>query len=324
MEKLRTNFAGLELKNPFIVSSSGLTDNAEKNLQLEKAGAGAIVLKSLFEEQIMWQSAHMATDDYPEANDYLQGYLRSHYLEEYTKLIKETKKVCTIPVIASINCYTDKEWEDFATILEQAGADAIELNLMAIQTSVNYQYGAFEQRHIDILKHVKAKVKIPVIIKLGSNLTNPVKLIEQLYANGAASVVLFNRFYHTDIDVDKMEYTSGHVLSHESELSNSLRWIGISSTAVPRMNYVASGGINNGKAMVKAILVGASAVEVCSVIYEKGNNVISSMLKETCEWMDAHGYENIEQFKGKMKARDTENVNVFERTQFLKYFGEKK
>ena len=180
MEKLRTNFAGLELKNPFIVSSSGLTDNAEKNLQLEKAGAGAIVLKSLFEEQIMWQSAHMATDDYPEANDYLQGYLRSHYLEEYTKLVKETKKVCTIPVIASINCYTDKEWEDFATILEQAGADAIELNLMAIQTSVNYQYGAFEQRHIDILKHVKAKVKIPVIIKLGSNLTNPVKLIEQL------------------------------------------------------------------------------------------------------------------------------------------------
>lgn len=324
MEKLRTNFAGLELKNPFIVSSSGLTDNAEKNLQLEKAGAGAIVLKSLFEEQIMWQSAHMATDDYPEANDYLQGYLRSHYLEEYTKLVKETKKVCTIPVIASINCYTDKEWEDFATILEQAGADAIELNLMAIQTSVNYQYGAFEQRHIDILKHVKAKVKIPVIIKLGSNLTNPVKLIEQLYANGATSVVLFNRFYHTDIDVDKMEYTSGHVLSHESELSNSLRWIGISSTAVPRMNYVASGGINNGKAIVKAILVGASAVEVCSVIYEKGNNVISSMLKEICEWMDAHGYENIGQFKGKMKARDTENVNVFERTQFLKYFGEKK
>ena len=324
MEKLRTNFAGLELKNPFIVSSSGLTDNAEKNLQLEKAGAGAIVLKSLFEEQIMWQSAHMATDDYPEANDYLQGYLRSHYLEEYTKLVKETKKVCTIPVIASINCYTDKEWEDFATILEQAGADAIELNLMAIQTSVNYQYGAFEQRHIDILKHVKAKVKIPVIIKLGSNLTNPVKLIEQLYANGAASVVLFNRFYHTDIDVDKMEYTSGHVLSHESELSNSLRWIGISSTAVPRMNYIASGGINNGKAIVKAILVGASAVEVCSVIYEKGNNVIGSMLKEICEWMDAHGYENIGQFKGKMKARDTENVNVFERTQFLKYFGEKK
>ncbi len=324
MEKLRTNFAGLRLKNPFIVSSSGLTDNAEKNSRLEKAGAGAIVLKSLFEEQIMWQSAHMDTGHYPEANDYLQGYLRSHYLEEYTKLIKETKKVCAIPVIASINCYTDKEWECFATILEQAGADAIELNLMAIQTSVNYRYGAFEQRHIDILKHVKAKVKIPVIIKLGSNLTNPVKLIEQLYANGAASTVLFNRFYHTDIDVEKMEYTSGHILSHESELSNVLRWIGISSAAVPRMNYVASGGISNGKAIVKAVLAGASAVEVCSAIYEKGNNAIGFMLKETSEWMDAHNYENIEQFKGKMKARDSENVNVFERTQFLKYFGEKK
>lgn len=324
MERLKTTFAGLELKNPFIVSSSGLTDSADKNLQLEKAGAAAVVLKSLFEEQIMWQTAHQLSDDYPEANDYLQGYMRAHYLEEYTKLVKDTKKLCTIPVIASINCYTDKEWEEFASVLEDAGADAIELNLMAIQTSLNYQYGAFEQRHIDILKHVKAKVKVPVIIKLGNNLTNPVKLIEQLYANGAAAVVLFNRFYHTDIDIDKLEYTSGHVLSHESELAHALRWIGISSALVNRLDYAASGGIADGKAIIKSLLVGASAVEICSVLYQKGNQAIPPMLEEVCNWMDKHGYTNIEQFKGKMRAHDPEHVNAFERTQFMKYFGEKK
>ena len=325
MEKLKTTFAGLELKNPFIVSSSGLTDSVEKNKQLEQAGAAAVVLKSLFEEQIMWQSAHHSSaSDYPEAEDYLQGYLRAHYLEEYTKLVRDTKRACTIPVIASINCYTDEEWEEFASVLEQAGADAIELNLMAVQSSLNYQYGAFEQRHIDILKHVKSRVRVPLIVKLGANLTNPVKLIEQLYVNGAAAVVLFNRFYHTDIDIEKMEYTAGHVLSHESELANSLRWIGVASASVKQIDYAASGGVVDGASIVKCLLVGASAGEVCSVLYEKGNGVIKTMLSQMDEWMTRRGYESVGQFQGLMRARDPERVNVFERTQFLKYFCEKK
>lgn len=325
MERLKTTFAGLDLKNPFIVSSSGLTDSAEKNRQLEQAGAGAIVLKSLFEEQIMWQAAHHAAEtDYPEAGDYLQGYLRAHYLDEYTRLVKETKKVCTIPVIASINCYTDREWEEYAKVIEQAGADAIELNLMALQASVDYQYGSFEQRHIDILKHVREQVHVPVIVKLGSNLTNPVKLIAQLQANGAAAVVLFNRFYHTNIDIDKLEYTAGHVLSHESELANSLRWIGIASGAVGRIDYAASGGVTSGRDIVKSILVGASAVEVCSALYKEGAKAIYPMLEAMRDWMALHGYETVGQFKGMMAAKDPEQVNAFERTQFMKYFGEKK
>lgn len=324
MERLKTTFAGLELKNPFIVSSSGLTDSAEKNHQWEQAGAAAVVLKSLFEEQIMWQTAHQTNDDHMDGADYLQGYLRAHYLEEYTRLVRDTKQACTIPVIASINCYTDKEWEEFATVLEQAGADAIELNLMAIQTSTDYRHGDFEQRHIDILKHVKARVKVPVIVKLGANLTNPVKLIEQLYANGAAAVVLFNRFYQTDIDIDRLEYTAGHVLSHASELAQALRWTGIASAAVKRLDYAASGGVADGAAIVKCLLAGASAVEVCSVLYEKGPGAILPMLEEVRDWMARHHYEGIGQFKGMMRARDPEHVNAFERTQFMKYFGEKK
>lgn len=323
MEKLKTTFAGLELKNPFIVSSSGLTDSAEKNLRLEEAGAAAVVLKSLFEEQIMWQTAHQLSEDHTEANDYLHGYVRAHYLDEYIRLVKDSKQACSIPVIASINCYTDKEWEDFATVLEQAGADAVELNLMAIQTSPAYEYGAFEQRHIDILKHVKARVGIPVIVKLGANLTNPVKLIRQLQANGAAAVVLFNRFYHTDIDINKLEYTAGHVLSHESELANSLRWTAIASALVKEPDYAVSCGVTDGRAIVKSLLCGASAVEACSILYRDGNAAIGPMLQFVSDWMSQKGYESVEQFKGLMRARDPEHINAFERTQFIKYFGEK-
>ena len=165
---------------------------------------------------------------------------------------------------------------------------------------------------------------MPLIVKLGANLTNPVKLIEQLYVNGAAAVVLFNRFYHTDIDIEKMEYTAGHVLSHESELANSLRWIGVASASVKQIDYAASGGVVDGASIVKCLLVGASAVEVCSVLYEKGNGVIKTMLSQMDEWMTRRGYESVGQFQGLMRARDPERVNVFERTQFLKYFCEKK
>ena len=132
-----------------------------------------------------------------------------HKLAEYLTLIKESKKECSIPIIASINCYSDSEWVDFAKQIQEAGADALEINILALQSDVQYTYGSFEQRHIDILRHIKQTVTIPVIMKLGDNLTNPVALIDQLYANGAAAVVLFNRFYQPDINIEKMEQVSG-------------------------------------------------------------------------------------------------------------------
>lgn len=323
MSLLKTTFAGLELKNPLIISSSNLTDSAEKNRNWEKAGAGAIVLKSLFEEQILWESAHIMTQDHPDAGDYLQGYLRAHYLDTYTQLISQSKDACRIPIIASINCYTDTEWADFAAMIQKAGADAIELNLMAIQTGIEYEYGSFEQRHVDILKHVLSKVSIPVIVKLGNNLTNPVALVQRLYANGAKAVVLFNRFYQTDIDIENLQYTSGNVLSEGGELSNALRWIGICSASVPQISYAASGGVNSGESMIKALLAGASAAEVCSALYKDGTQKVASILSDAETWMTRHQFASLENVIGKMKAKDTEGVNVFERTQFLKYFGGK-
>ncbi|MEG1838043.1 MAG: dihydroorotate dehydrogenase-like protein [Bacteroidaceae bacterium] len=324
MIDLTTTFAGLKLKNPIIIGSSGLTSNAENNKKLEAAGAGAIVLKSIFEEQITLQANQMnSNSSYAEGSDGLLDYLRSYSLSQQLELIKDSKKICNIPIIASINCFSNSEWVDYAHKMELAGADAIELNILAVQTAVDYQYGEFEQRHIDILQKVKSKINIPIIMKLGNNLTNPVTLINQLYANGAAAVVLFNRFYQPNIDIEKMKYSSNEVFSNPSDLSTPLRWVAICSATVNKIDYAASGGVYDGASVVKSILAGASAVEICSTIYQNGKSWTLMMLNVLEGWMDKNGYEHISQFKGLMNAKDIKGINMFERTQFLKYFGEK-
>ena len=327
MTDLKTSFAGLTLRNPIIVSSSGLTNSADKNKKLAEAGAGAIVLKSLFEEQILIETDQMLNDAsaYAEGTEYLQEYVRHHKLGEYLALIKDSKSICgEVPIIASINCYSDSEWIDFAKQIESAGADAIEINILALQTQIDYQYGSFEQRHIDILKHIKKTVSIPIIMKLGNNFTNPIVLIEQLYANGANAVVLFNRFYQPDIDINSMKHTAGPVLSHPNELSNALRWIGIASSAVSKMDFAASGGVHNPQDIVKTLLAGASAVEVCSVLYKKSDEEIRKMLTFLATWMSEKGFERISQVKGRLSRKDIRGANYFERTQFLKYFSSAK
>ncbi len=321
MKRLETNFAGLKLKNPFIVSSCSLTNSAEKNKKWEDAGAGAVVLKSLFEEEIEAEAGWMNEGTHAEELDYLQAYQRAHRLEEYLRLIKETKAVCTIPVIASINCYRLTGWTDFAKQIREAGADAIELNIMSINADVDEEYGTFEREHIEIVKKIKQTVNIPCIVKLGKNLTNPLPLIRQLYAQGASGIVLFNRMVTPDINLKTMMYSRGEVLGSPTDLYDSLRWIGLASDRIPKLSYVASGGVQNGESMIKALLVGATAVEVCSVLYKKGAEVIHEMLQTLEAWMEANNYEHISDFKGMMNVRKTGGGTIFERTQFFKHFG---
>ncbi len=325
MNDLKTVFAGLELKNPLIVSSCGRTGNAANNKAFEDAGAAAVVLKSLFEENIVLQAEGM-TDPmgHTEEADYLQGYLRSQMLQEYIALIRDTKRLCSIPVIASINCFTRGEWAEFASLIEQAGADALELNVMSIRTAVKYDDGDFERLHTDILDSVRKCVKIPVIVKLGANLSNPVNLIGRLQAYGAEGTVLFNRLYRPDIDVEKMEYVSGRVFSTSDDLSASLRWTGLASAAVKQMSYAVSGGVRSGADVVKSILAGASAVEVCSVLYEEGAEWIKPALEYVLDWQCRHGFASPSDYRGRMNARDLENADKLERTQFLKYFEAQK
>ena len=324
MKTLETSYAGLKLKNPIIVSSSSLTDSAEKNKKLCEAGAGAIVLKSLFEEQI-----HLEVEDMEDFDPFVVGgndlaeYMRNHKLEEYFALIRETKRMVDIPVIASINAYDEANWTKIKKKIEEAGADALEINILALQTTLEYQYGSFEKKHIDILKLVKKAVKIPVIMKLGDNFTNPVALIHQLRANGADGVVLFNRFYPTDINIDKVEQCAGKAFTSEADLSKSLRWTGIASAVISNYSFAISGGVHNAAGVVKSILAGASAVEVCSAIYLKGNGIIKEMTNGLTEWMDTHTMDSISMFKGMLNMHDrNEGINTFERTQFLKYYGQ--
>lgn len=324
MKTLETTYAGLKLKNPIIVSSSSLTDSAEKNQRLCEAGAGAIVLKSLFEEQILLETEGMEDfDPFVVGGNDLAEYMRHHKLEEYFNLIRETKRLVDIPVIASINAFDESNWIDFAKKIETAGADALEINILALQTSLDYQYGSFEQKHIDILKLVKKAVNIPVIMKLGDNFTNPVTLIHQLRANGADGVVLFNRFYPTDINIDKVEQCAGKAFTTEADLSKSLRWTGIASAAIGNYSFAVSGGVHNAAGVVKSILAGASAVEICSAIYLKGNGIIKEMTDGLTEWMTSHTMDDINMFKGMLNLQyRNEGINTFERTQFLKYYGQ--
>lgn len=322
MENLAVPFAGLTLKNPLIVSSSGLTDSVEKVKRWEEAGVAAVVLKSLFEEEILAAVETMETGTHAEEADYLQFYYRAHRLEDYLSLVRGCKAACSIPVIASINCYRLAEWCDFARQIEEAGADALELNVMAINSEVNYTYGSFERLHLDIFRSVKKGVSIPVIVKLGSRFTNCIPLVDQLYANGAAAVILFNRMASPDLDIDSFQYTHGEVLGHSSDLAEVLRWVALVSGRLPRVELGASGGVSDGRALIKVILAGASVAEVCTAFYRSGSEVAKTMLDGLRSWMAREGYGSIAEFRGLLNAGcGDEDKNPFERTQFFKNYS---
>ena len=321
MKRLETTFAGLKLKNPFIVSSCNLTNSAEKNKKWEDAGVGAVVLKSLFEEEIEAEADWVNDGTHAEELDYLQTYYRAHRLEEYLRLIKETKALCSIPVIASINCYQLTGWTDFAKQIQEAGADAIELNIMSVCSELDYEYGAYERLHIDIVQKIKQVVSLPIVVKLGRNLTNPMPLIHQLYAHGVAGVVLFNRMASPDFNIDTLKFANAEALGHPSDLYESLRWVGLASERVSALSYAASGGVIDGASLVKALLAGASAVEVCSALYRHGVPQVQEMLAFLSEWMAQHNFKKISDFKGLMNAQKTGSASAFARSQFFKQFG---
>lgn len=321
MDKLTTTFAGLTLRNPIIVSSSGLTDTAPKCLTLEEAGAGAVVLKSIFEEQIMQEHDRWYDPANAEGDDYLRTYLRANSLSEHIGLIEEAKRLCSIPIIASINCSTRSEWVEYASLIEKAGADALELNIMEVMTDLDYEYGAYERKHIEILNRVRQYVRLPIIIKLGMNLTAPVTLVNQLYANGAAAVVMFNRPYRPDIQIESGNFHAGEMWTRPSDICDALRWVGICSARIPHLDYAISGGVHDGWAAVKALLAGASAVEVCTTLFWNGSQRIEVMKEQILQWMDEHGYDKISQFRGRMNLDAAEGSNLYQRTQFMKYFS---
>lgn len=322
MIDMKTSYAGLTLRNPIIIGSSGLTNKAERNKEFEKAGAGAIVLKSLFEEQIEMQSeAMMQETDYPEAADYIRGYVKANQVNDYLELIRQTKAVCTIPIIASINCYKADAWTDFARQIEQAGADALELNLYHMQTGLNDSLEVVREAYVGIVRQVKAAVRIPVIMKLGKQYSNIPSLVASLKANGADGVVLFNRFYQPDIDINTLQLVSGNVFSSPSDLSDTLRWTAIVSGKIPGISVAASTGVHDWEGVVKCLLAGATGVQLCSALYTHGATVVSQILAGLEEWMTLAHYVSIDQFRGRLNYANIPNPAMYERAQFMKYFA---
>ena len=322
MIDLSTNFAGLSLKSPIIVSSSGLTSSVDRIKKMAAAGAGAIVMKSLFEEQISYEINSISEgQDYPEAGDYIRTYARENSLDQYLTAIKEAKDAVDIPVIASINCVSASEWIDFAGRIEDAGADALELNIYFLPINKDADPREYEKTYLNLVSEVKKKSALPLIIKLGNGFSNITWMVNQLYQRGAAAVVLFNRFYAPDINTDDLSFGSAEVLSTPAELRSSLRWIGIVSSQVDQLDLAASTGVHSGLAVVKQILAGAKAVQICSVLYRNGLGYIRDMTKEMLKWMEKNHYESLDDFRGKMNYGSLDDPSVYERAQFMKYFS---
>ena len=322
MANLKTQYAGLTLQSPIIVSSSGLTMHPERNKEFEKAGAGAIVLKSLFEEQIEMQGDTMLQESgYPEAADYIRGYVKANQVENYLNLIRQTKALCTVPIIASINCYRADTWIEFAKHLEEAGADALELNVFELDTDIHSKGGEMQKLYVNILKQVKKEISIPVTVKLGKYTSNLPALVNQLHANGANGVVLFNRFYRPDIDINSLQIVSGNVFSNHGDLSDTLRWTAIVSGKLPNVSISASTGVHDWEDVIKCLLAGASAVQMCSALYTHGAELISQILTCIDEWMHQENFNAISDFIGRLNYANIPNPTLYERSQFMKYFS---
>ncbi len=326
MTDLSTTFAGLKLKNPIIIGSSGLSDSSVNIEGLEKAGAAAVILKSLFEEEILRdlnaRMQRMSSEGflYPETLEYYDNIdSPNEATGTYLEQISKAKKGVSIPVIASINCITSSQWTYFPKQIESAGADALELNIFVLPSDFKRSAEENEQLYFQIISEVTRQVKIPVIVKLSYYFSNLASFLKKVSNSGIHGLVLFNRFYNPDIDIENFEFTAGAVLSNPADFYNTLRWVGILSGRLG-CSLGASTGIHDGNSMIKMLLTGANAVEVASTVYINGYEQIQIMLDELEQWMNSKDFKSIEDFRGMMSQSKTENPAAYERVQFMKYF----
>ena len=325
MADLSTTYMGLKLKNPLIVGSSGMTESIGGVIKAAEAGAGAVVLKSLFEEQIHNESGYaIETNEqmyyYAQAEDYIKTYTRGNDLRHYLDLISESKATVDVPVIASINCVSASEWTEFAAQIERAGADGLELNVFMLPSDSSRDSGQNEQVYLDVLEKVTRKISIPVAAKISYYFSGLANMAGKISATGIRGLVMFNRFFSPDIDIDTFEVKSSHVFSTPEDLALSLRWVAMLSSRIP-CDIAASTGIHDGEALIKQLLAGAKAGQVASVLYRKGYSAIGSMLRELDAYMERHGFSSLDEVIGKMSFDKADNPAAYERVQFMKYFS---
>ncbi len=321
---LTTDYLGLKLKNPLMPGASPLVNQLDHVRRLEDSGAAAIVMHSLFEEQITSQQlaefAHTenpaesfaeATSYFPRMEDYAVGP------DRYLQQISTIKEKVSVPVIGSLNGVSNGGWIDYARLIQQAGADALELNVYYIATDPAETGTAVEQRTFDVLAAVKQAVTIPVAVKLSPFFSSPGHFIQQLDAAGAAGVVLFNRFYQPDIDIEELEASHKLDLSNSTELRLRLRWAAVLHGHL-NGSIAVSGGVHTVEDVVKAIMCGANAVQVVSALLKYGPSHLASLVSGLQHWMEDHEYESVAQMCGSMSLRNCPDPAVYERANYLK------
>ncbi len=325
MADIKTIYAEkLELRSPIIAASSGLTNNAEKIKEFAEAGVGAVVLKSIFEEELENEAAYMTGDtDFPEAVEYLSHYVKSHALDKHLDLIKAVKDSSPdLPVIASINCFKSDTWVTYAQDLADAGADALELNVMRIETARSDAWGTAEEALVTLTREISSgNSGIPVILKLSKYYTNLLRLSRDLNIAGAKGLVFFNRSYFPDIDIDNEKLVAGPVFSSAQDFSDGLRYAALVHGAVPALSLCLSSGARTGADLVKGLLAGADAVQYCTALYKGGARVISEANEFLAHWMDKHGYRTTKEMRGKLSASRVDNATFYQRSQFMRHFS---
>jgi dihydroorotate dehydrogenase (fumarate) len=319
---------GLGLKSPVIAGSCGLTAGVDSLVEIERAGAGAVVLKSIFEEQIeedtlrVFKAGFGESDPFPEAAEYVRTYVRSHTIQQHVEMLRAAKSRLTIPVIASINCFSGGEWVSFARELEEAGADALELNIFILPTDDFASGAGIEEAYCDIVRSIRATVNIPVSVKIGQHFTHLPAFADKLKLAGASAVTLFNRLVDPDIHVDTLQITGdSHLFSAPEDIRATLRWTGM--LAGKERVISASTGVHDGEAVVKLLLAGATSVQVCSVLYARGIPVIRELNDFVSRWMETNGFASVEEFRGMLSYATIDDPRLYERAQFIKYFSNK-
>jgi dihydroorotate dehydrogenase (fumarate) len=324
MLDLGTRYMGLALTNPLIAGSSALTATVEGVKQAERGGAGAVVLKSIFEEEIAAEYEGVLAEAKAkgmslESYEYYDYEVRGDRVSSYVELVSGAKKAVRIPVIASINCTYSHEWVTFAKELEAAGADGLELNMFFLPSDLKRSSEERERDYLAIIDRVLKQVHVPVALKISPYFSTLAQMIQKLARTGIAAIVLFNRFSSIDFDIEKLAVTSGPGLSVPAEIGLPLRWVALMAQRV-KCDLAASTGVHDSDGLVKMLLAGAKAVQVVSSLSLNGAGHAGVMLSGLTDWMQRHGYKTLSDFRGKLSQAESEDPAAYERVQFMKRY----
>ena len=324
MTDLKTSYLGFTLANPIVASASPLSESVDRIRQLEDAGVSAVVLPSLFEEQLSLEGQALDSDlsrgseSFPESLSYFPD-MTDYNLgpESYLELIQEAKNSVSIPVIASLNGVTTGGWTRYARLMEQAGANAIELNLYALPTDTEESAVQVEKRYAELVSEVRGTVSIPLAVKLSHFFTAFPNMAKRMDTAGANALVLFNRFYQPDFDIEALEVTPTLVLSHSYELLLRLHWVGIIYGHV-KADMAVTGGVHTAGDVLKSMMAGARVAMMTSALLRNGLGHVRVVLDDLTRWMEEHEYESIHQMQGSMSRRSAANPSAFERGNYMK------